>query len=69
MVMSMKMAVFWDDAPYSLVDTDQHFRAAYCLHHHGNLSDYMVQHPRRQPSSLLQKSNRSNDGSITKFTV
>jgi hypothetical protein len=29
-VMSMKMAVFWDVAPYSLVDTDQS-RGAYCL--------------------------------------
>jgi hypothetical protein len=28
------MAVFWDVAPCSLVDSDWHFRAAYCLHHH-----------------------------------
>jgi hypothetical protein len=33
MVMSMKMVVFWDVAPCSLVDTDPHFRGAYCLHH------------------------------------
>jgi hypothetical protein len=28
---SMKMAVFWDAAPCSLVDTDWRFRGAYCL--------------------------------------
>lgn len=26
------MAVFWDVAPSSLVDTDRCFRRAYCLH-------------------------------------
>jgi hypothetical protein len=26
------MAVFWDVAPRSLVDTDRRFRIAYCLH-------------------------------------
>jgi hypothetical protein len=29
---NMKMAVFCDVTPYSRVDTDQHFRGAYCLH-------------------------------------
>jgi hypothetical protein len=29
----MKMAVFWDVAPCSLVKTDGSFRGAYCLHH------------------------------------
>jgi hypothetical protein len=29
----MKIAVFWDVAPCSLVDTDGRFRGAYCLHH------------------------------------
>jgi hypothetical protein len=33
---SMKMAVFWDVAPCSLIDTDRHFRGAYCLHHQGD---------------------------------
>jgi hypothetical protein len=28
MVTSMKMAVFWDAAPHSLVDTDRRFRGA-----------------------------------------
>jgi hypothetical protein len=32
--MSMKMAVFWDVAPCSLVEIDQRFRRLYCLHHH-----------------------------------
>jgi hypothetical protein len=27
---TMKLAVFWDVAPYSLVDTDRHFRV-HCL--------------------------------------
>jgi hypothetical protein len=29
---SMKMAVFWDFAPCSLLDTDRSFRGTYCLH-------------------------------------
>jgi hypothetical protein len=32
---SLKMAVFWDVAPCSLVDIDRRFRAAYYLHHQG----------------------------------
>jgi hypothetical protein len=31
----MKMTVFWDVAPCSLVEIDQYFRGAYCLHHQG----------------------------------
>jgi hypothetical protein len=31
--LKLKMAVFWDVAPYSLVENDQRFRGAYCLHH------------------------------------
>jgi hypothetical protein len=31
-----KIAVFWDVAPYSLVDTSPCFRGAYCLHHQGD---------------------------------
>jgi hypothetical protein len=38
----MKMAVFWDVAPCSLVDIGRRFRGAYCLHHQG---DYTAQHP------------------------
>jgi hypothetical protein len=29
----LNMAVFWDVAPYSLVEIDRRFRCAYCLHH------------------------------------
>jgi hypothetical protein len=29
----MKMGVFWNVVPCSLVDTDRRFRGAYCLHH------------------------------------
>jgi hypothetical protein len=32
MVTSTWMAIFWDVAECSLVDIDQHFRDAYCLH-------------------------------------
>jgi hypothetical protein len=35
MVMSMKMAVFWDIAPCSLVHTDRRFRGTYCFHDQG----------------------------------
>jgi hypothetical protein len=28
----MKMTVFWDTVPYSLVDTERSFRREYCLH-------------------------------------
>jgi hypothetical protein len=29
----LNMAVFWDIPPFSLVDTDKGFKAAYYLHH------------------------------------
>jgi hypothetical protein len=29
----MKMAVFWDVMSCCLVDVDQYFKGAYCLHH------------------------------------
>jgi hypothetical protein len=61
---SMEMAVFWDVAPCSLVDTGRRLREAYCLQHQGeddkgskllrNVDqyppDYTVQHLIRQPS-------------------
>jgi hypothetical protein len=30
------MTIFWDIAPCSLVETDRHFRGAYCLNLQGN---------------------------------
>jgi hypothetical protein len=33
---SMKMAVFWDVAPCSVVEVYQRFRGPCCLHHHGD---------------------------------
>jgi hypothetical protein len=38
---SMKMTVFWNVAPCSLVEIDRRFRDSYCLHHQGD--------PSRQP--------------------
>jgi hypothetical protein len=59
----MKMTVFWDVVPCSLVEIHRCFRGAYCLHHQNDrphdggskhfwnvfqfLRDYTVQHPRR----------------------
>jgi hypothetical protein len=31
----MQLAVFWDAAQCSLVDTDRRFRGTYCLHYQG----------------------------------
>jgi hypothetical protein len=39
MEVSMKMTVFWDVTPCSLVDVYQHFRGACCLHHKGDPDD------------------------------
>jgi hypothetical protein len=35
---NLKMAVFWDVAPCSLVDINRRFREAYFFHHHGATS-------------------------------
>jgi hypothetical protein len=40
-VMSMKMAVFWNVAPGSLVDIE-HFKRAYCFHNQGLLHHFRV---------------------------
>jgi hypothetical protein len=32
----MKMTVFWDASPCSLVEADQRFTGAYCLHRQGD---------------------------------
>jgi hypothetical protein len=32
----MKINVFWDVAPHSLVEIDRRFRGAYCLYYQGN---------------------------------
>jgi hypothetical protein len=70
MVASIKMPVFWDGEPCSVVEIDWCFRGAYCLHHWSNdlcpddgdskhlwntgqfTSDYMVQEPWRESSSV-----------------
>jgi hypothetical protein len=38
----MKMTVFWDVAPCSLVEVDRRFRGAYCLHIQGDISEKAV---------------------------
>jgi hypothetical protein len=35
--------VFWDVAPYSLVQTNRRFRGTYCLHHRGDSPQYCTQ--------------------------
>jgi hypothetical protein len=36
MVMSMKMAIYWNAAQCTLIQIEQCFRGAYCLHHQGD---------------------------------
>jgi hypothetical protein len=36
----LKMTAFWDIIP--LVEVDESFRAAYCLHHHGGTKPLFV---------------------------
>jgi hypothetical protein len=33
------MAVFWDDAPHTLMEIDRRFRGAYCIHNQGEGPD------------------------------
>jgi hypothetical protein len=62
----LKMTVFWDVAPCSLVEFYRRFRGACCLQYRPDdggskhiwnvgkrLPDYAAQQPRRQPSSYL----------------
>jgi hypothetical protein len=55
MTTNIKMAVFLDIAPYSLVQTDWRFSAAYCLHRPDDGGSKLLwnvcQYPRRRPSS------------------
>jgi hypothetical protein len=39
---TMKMAVFWVVAPYSLVEVYQRFRGTSCLHHQGKAIALMI---------------------------
>jgi hypothetical protein len=55
---SMKMAVFWDAAPCSLVEIDLRYRGAYAFNIRSwkvgqYLPDCMVQHPKREPPSNI----------------
>jgi hypothetical protein len=59
--LSVKMAVFWDVAPCSLVETDRHFRDAYCLYHQGyrNIQENSQLHTRRREKLKSQNCPRS----------
>jgi hypothetical protein len=35
-VLNLKIAIFWNVAPYGLVETDRRFRGVCCLHHQGD---------------------------------
>jgi hypothetical protein len=52
----MKITVFWDVAPSSVVDTDWEFTAPLSGDNPDDISqylpDYVVQNPRRWPSSV-----------------
>jgi hypothetical protein len=59
MATSMEMAVFWDVAPFSLLDPDRRFRGTYSNNDAGGkllwnvdqyLPEYMMHHPRRHQS-------------------
>jgi hypothetical protein len=51
MAASMNVIIFWDVAPYSLVEIYRRFRCTYCLWNVGQfLSDYTAQKSRRQSS-------------------
>jgi hypothetical protein len=57
---SMKMAVFWDVAPCSLVDTDRRFRGAYCLHHQGLITLMMDAVSSSETLVNIYQTTRSN---------
>jgi hypothetical protein len=49
----LKMDVFWDVAPYSLVEVNRHFGGTSCLHHQGettwrNIPEDSQLHTRRR---------------------
>jgi hypothetical protein len=50
-VTGIYLAVFWDVAPCSLIDINQHFRRAYCLRYLFNI--YQMEQPRKQAYSCL----------------
>jgi hypothetical protein len=54
----VKMAVFSDVAPRSLVDINRHFRGAYCLHHHGDI--YQTTRRNSPEDSHLHTHRREN---------
>jgi hypothetical protein len=43
----MKMTVYWDVAPCSLLDIDRRFRGAYCLHQQSDKPEDRYFHTRR----------------------
>jgi hypothetical protein len=44
----MNIIAFWDTAPCSLVEVEEHFRGDYCLQHRGRVTahqEYTAQYP------------------------
>jgi hypothetical protein len=76
-VANMKVALFWDVASCSLIDTDRHFRGTYCLHHQSSkliwnvslLPDYMVHHPRTEPASVQKLLRETSSGTCSKHEI
>jgi hypothetical protein len=52
---NMRMAVFWDVAPCSLVEVDRRFRGTYCLHHQAVTTSDMLINSRWLSSGLERR--------------
>jgi hypothetical protein len=63
------MVAFWDVAPCSLVDIDERFRGAYCLHHQDHTSETSVRlhGATSQKTSNLDTCHRENLRSHDKY--
>jgi hypothetical protein len=48
-VANIKMTVFWEVAPCSLIEIERRFRGAYCLHRQGDVSSQLVNSSGQSP--------------------
>jgi hypothetical protein len=66
----MKMAVFWDVEPCSLVDIDHRFRRAYCLHNHTDDGKYLPEYTAQYPiNTLMIEAVRSSQKSVSIYQI